>query len=1374
MSKDAKKKHHWGSSLLSSIGLKRKHKKEHSSSSNAKRSEKDYARTTNSNGNGSRAEAARFMSENGNPDIQRLPIPETSTDPPAKGSQKADSSLAPSQGVFNIPIVIDPMETNRLNKTNTSLTLGSLKGRYPNESQNPNSNSMQSLPPQAIERERLEKERRKETNRAEKATPESHKAHTTFETFLSFAHNAVNHIPKINVDEVDDSAASKNEPKHLNKNSLQVSRTASEKSTNGKYAQSLQESDGPFLKNLDNILAASASSPRVNKQSDTTTTTTGTKNKPSPFGKFASNLKNHVHSSLNSNSLSSSNSKDDVCSDNANKDSNDLASRVAFEPVRHSDDKPIPGVGNLKLEHFNDSQTTLEEPETESADLTPGEDSFDNDAQQLQDNVQDNVQDSNENEVEKKPGSRKNPSKLPEVASNITDGVRHRRRVKSMINAASSYQNGGYDFLQHSKKRLSSLSSNGFTKNDSENEEREPRVTSKKFLARRSFSPGNIGTGMRILPSTALKYSLNKVKNSTDIATTIIPRSSIPNGHASLCLRRSSSKSFSSMPFNIIEPSDEDGNRHNIELKGVEYASEKRNSEFHTIFKDSGVSPGERLIADHSCALSRDILLQGKMYISDQHIAFYSNILGWVSTVFIPFKTIIQIEKKTTAGIFPNGIAIDTLHTKYTFASFTSRDATYDLITEVWNQIILEKRFRNVSNNLNSSSNSISDDDDDDDDYDYDDDDDDLYDSTNNITDSTDITSDVSVGKPGDTPMPSKDTNDVRNLSIGSEVPLLGPAKHSPTEAGYKPESNEKLINESTIPAPLGKVVNILFGTDVSYITTILKAQNNHDISPISGLVDSATLTENQKRDYSYVKPTPGAIGPSETKCLITETTEHMDLDDYVQVLQTTRTPDIPSGNSFYVKTVYLLSWASNYETKLKVYASVEWTGKSLIKSPIEKGTFDGVGETVKTMVDEINRFSSRPAIRRKKSSKESGVTMSGLPKMDPNSHAPTEVDIQKSKDDLIIRENENIPAPLGTVTQLLFGSNTDYMKKTITRDKNNVNLETIPTFSPSLTDGATRQYEYIKKLNNSIGPKQTKCLLTETIEHMDINDYVLVNQSTRSPDVPSGNNFTVESKIYLCWGQHDTTNMTIMTKVNWTSKSFLKSAIEKGSVEGQKVSAEYMISELKDIINAAKTVKSVRKKTKSHGKHGPVHKKVEQKRSENQETEKGKDILTYILDFIQDNINLDIFMNPQKLILIVGITIMCFWFFGFKLFNSQGNFQIIKPGRMLIDGQEYNYVPSFGTLYSSYEDKVLSDKRKKSTDYRGNNNPVTERESDIWDWIDNRGNSVLPQEHATLGNIDGHKLQQLVESVKVTELQLEHMKTMLDDIKKGTDNSSS
>lgn len=1345
MTRDSKKKHHWGTAFLRTIGVKRKHKKN-----------RNFLNNTTGENVSTTASAERFRRVGGNPDIPSLLKPETFTESPAKGSQKAAaSSLAHSQGVFNIPIVIDPMETNRLEKTNTNLTAGSLKGRF--QDGNSNSNSVPSLSVQALEKEKLQSGKREgSSNQAEEKTPDGHDEHTAFETFLSFAHNAVSHIPKINVQDADNGTISRNEPKDRKKNSSNISGALSENSTNNKNTSSTKESDGPFLKNLDNILAASKSSTPSNQQLNTTEA--GSKSKPSSLSRLAfGNLKGHIHS--NSHSSSNAISGDDTSLDDTRKMTDDMARKVVFEPIRHSHDKPTPGVGNLKLEHFDDSQATLEGLEAMSAESLPEADHLDSRGPVQQSNLE-----------------RKTvPSKWSVVSSSTTDGVKPRRRAKSMISAMADKQNTSSDVLQDCKKRLSFNSSNGLTNNDPEYEDREPREMSKKFLNRRSFSPGSISMGMKVLPSTALKYSLNKVKNSTDIASTIIPRPSMSNGRPSSGLRRSSSKSFSSTPVNIIEPSEENGRQSSIRIKGVEYASEKKDAEFHAIFKDSGVSPNERLILDHSCALSRDILLQGRMYISDQHIGFYSNILGWVSTVFIPFKTIVQIEKRATAGIFPNGIVIDTLHTKYTFASFTSRDATYDLITEVWNQIILGKRFRSNSNNTNSSSNSISDDENDDydDDYDdYGDDDDDLYDNSNNISDSTDITSSVSIGKPEDLPMPLQ-----TDTPYGTGIPPLGPKIHSPTETVYKPAPNEKLVNESTIHASLGRVVNILFGKDVSYIMAILKAQKNSDISPIPVLVDSPTVSEGKKRDYSYVKTTPGAIGPGKTKCMITETIQHFNLEEYVQVLQTTKTPDVPSGNSFYVRTVYLLSWANNNETKLKVYVSVEWTGKSLIKSPIEKGTFDGVTDATKILVEELGNILTRSATKRKRSSKENTVTVSTLPKMEPSSHAPTEPDIQKDKDDSIIRENENIPAPLGTVVQLLFGSNTEYMQKVITRDKNNVNVETIPKFTPSLVEGGSRHYEYTKKLNNSIGPKQTKCLLTESIEHMDINNYVLVTQTTKTPDVPSGSNFAVESKIFLFWGQHDTTNMTVITKINWTSKSFLKGAIEKGSVEGQKVSVDYMLSELRDIISRAKSKKPVKKVMKSHDKQRPFHSKVEQKSSESRKSDDNKDILTHILDFVQNNFSSEIFMNnllsPQKLFLILGLIIMLFWSPRLHVFQEKNNLQIIKPGRLLIDGQEYNYVPSFGTLYNSYENAISSEKKRENVNYARDKSPIVGRESDIWDWISNRGSAISPRGRAMLRNDDEHKLQQLSESIKITEMQLNHMKTMLDNIERDANDLS-
>ena len=222
--------------------------------------------------------------------------------------------------------------------------------------------------------------------------------------------------------------------------------------------------------------------------------------------------------------------------------------------------------------------------------------------------------------------------------------------------------------------RYSTLSNDEIPNNA--DDERKPRSMSKNFLNRRSFSPAHIG--MKVIPSIALRNSVTRPRNSTEVTDPQRTRSST---NMSLIILQNGSRKF--------------------QLRGIKYSTEKKNLEFQNLFRDAGISPTERLIVDHSCALSRDILLQGRMYISDQHICFYSNILGWVSTIIIAFKEIVQIEKKTTAGIFPNGIVIDTLHTKYIFASFITRDATFDLITDVWNQLILGRRNIKSTGDIN-------------------------------------------------------------------------------------------------------------------------------------------------------------------------------------------------------------------------------------------------------------------------------------------------------------------------------------------------------------------------------------------------------------------------------------------------------------------------------------------------------------------------------------------------------------------------------------------------------------------------------------------------------------------------------------------------
>jgi hypothetical protein len=85
-------------------------------------------------------------------------------------------------------------------------------------------------------------------------------------------------------------------------------------------------------------------------------------------------------------------------------------------------------------------------------------------------------------------------------------------------------------------------------------------------------------------------------------------------------------------------------------------------------------------------------------------------------------------------------------------------------------------------------------------------------------------------------------------------------------------------------------------------------------------------------RNMSYIRPLSGSIGPKQTKCEIRDETVYCDFEDHVVTVTTARTPDVPSGNVFVVKTRTCIMWASAISTKVIVTTQVEWTGRSFIK----------------------------------------------------------------------------------------------------------------------------------------------------------------------------------------------------------------------------------------------------------------------------------------------------------------------------------------------------------------------------------------------------------------------------------------------------------
>uniref|UniRef100_A0A3P8TXD0 GRAM domain containing 1Bb n=1 Tax=Amphiprion percula TaxID=161767 RepID=A0A3P8TXD0_AMPPE len=93
----------------------------------------------------------------------------------------------------------------------------------------------------------------------------------------------------------------------------------------------------------------------------------------------------------------------------------------------------------------------------------------------------------------------------------------------------------------------------------------------------------------------------------------------------------------------------------------------------------------------YSCALQRDILLQGRLYLSENWICFYSNIFRWETLLTVRLKDICSMTKEKTARLIPNAIQVCTDTEKHFFTSFGARDRTYMMMFRLWQNALLDK-----------------------------------------------------------------------------------------------------------------------------------------------------------------------------------------------------------------------------------------------------------------------------------------------------------------------------------------------------------------------------------------------------------------------------------------------------------------------------------------------------------------------------------------------------------------------------------------------------------------------------------------------------------------------------------------------------------
>ncbi|XP_072272121.1 GRAM domain-containing protein 2B isoform X3 [Pyxicephalus adspersus] len=107
----------------------------------------------------------------------------------------------------------------------------------------------------------------------------------------------------------------------------------------------------------------------------------------------------------------------------------------------------------------------------------------------------------------------------------------------------------------------------------------------------------------------------------------------------------------------------------------------KANAHFHKLFKD--VPKEELLRESFTCALQKEILYQGKLYISENWICFHSKVFGKDTKIVIPTIAVTVLKKTKTALLVPNALVIATVTERFIFVSLLSRDSTYKLLKSV-------------------------------------------------------------------------------------------------------------------------------------------------------------------------------------------------------------------------------------------------------------------------------------------------------------------------------------------------------------------------------------------------------------------------------------------------------------------------------------------------------------------------------------------------------------------------------------------------------------------------------------------------------------------------------------------------------------------
>eukprot|EP01114_Cavostelium_apophysatum_P010311 TRINITY_DN2388_c0_g1_i1.p1 TRINITY_DN2388_c0_g1~~TRINITY_DN2388_c0_g1_i1.p1 ORF type:complete len:712 (+),score=215.02 TRINITY_DN2388_c0_g1_i1:200-2335(+) len=383
--------------------------------------------------------------------------------------------------------------------------------------------------------------------------------------------------------------------------------------------------------------------------------------------------------------------------------------------------------------------------------------------------------------------------------------------------------------------------------------------------------------------------------------TSSISSSTGSNGSSSLS-RSTGSRLSASLSTSVIESDP-------ITEKLTRYSNTEKSKAFAKKFT---LPQEEILIKDFSCALLRNILMHGRLYISQNYVCFYSNLFRIKILEVIPMKDVADISKSSKG--LSSGIQITTTNDhKYHFASFFSRDKTFDVLTKT-----LERSRR-----------------------------------SNSGGDETEEEAEVD----------SSDEDQGEDAFLTNE---------EETETGFlNSESSEfkksEIVNEE-LPISMMKFFRVFFLTS-NFAKFYHEQRKDYEIS-----VSEWTQTEGigTTREVVYRAPLRHPIGPKSARC---QETQRYVLTKTKLVIETYQLQyDIPYGDSFRIEGKWEITPVAANSCRLVVSAGVYFMKKTWFKGKIESASISELKQSFAQFVTLARQEIAKQAkTKTKKSVTDSG-----------------------------------------------------------------------------------------------------------------------------------------------------------------------------------------------------------------------------------------------------------------------------------------------------------------------------------------------------------------------------------------------------------------